>query len=397
MERPLRVAHLVSHPIQYFAPLYRELAQRPEIDLTVYYYSDASVRGYHDPEFGVTVQWDTPLLQGYRSVFARNAARTGIDAGVRGGIHTDVLRAVVSGGYDVVWAHGYAYPTSWLALAIGRLRGTPIAIREEQTLLHPRTLRKRLLKKLVLSPVFRGAWGLYIGEQNRRYLSAYGVKEDRLFPARYCVDNDYLRRAGTELAPRREEVRRRLGIDDDNPVILFVGKLIDKKQPLRLLDAYADIAHESGAWLVYVGDGALRAQMEETIAARGLERVRLAGFLNQSEMPAAFVASDVLVLPSALHETWGLVINDALNFGLPVIVSDKVGSAEDLVRPGWNGTVIPHADTAALADAMRQLVAKPELRRLYGERGRELVEAYSISACADGIVAAVQDAMEYHA
>ena len=385
---PVRVAHLVSHPIQYFAPLYRELATRREIELTVYFYSDASVRGYHDSEFGRDVQWDTPLLDGYRSRFAQNASRTGFEPGLGRRVHWDVVRSVLAGGYDLIWAHGYAYPTSWLAMVGARLRGIPVAIREEQTLIHGRSRRVRLLKQAALRPLFATAWGLYIGEQNRRYLRAYGIVERRLFPARYCVDNDLLQAAARSLRPQRNELRRSFGIDDDAPVFLFVGKLIEKKQPLRLLDAYAKIARDSGSWLLYVGDGPLRTNLERSIDERGLAKVRMAGFLNQSAVPGAFVAADAFVLPSAFHETWGLVINDALNFGLPVVVSDKVGSAEDLVRPEWNGLVVVHDDTDALAHSLARLAKDTRLRDTFGRRGRELVKAYSIEACADGIVAA---------
>lgn len=383
-ERAVRIAHLVSHPIQYFAPLYRELARRPQIDLTVYFYSDASVRGYHDREFGRTVRWDVPLLDGYHSEFAAAAPSTGIEPGLRGGIHWDVVRSVVSGRYDVVWAHGYAYPTTWLTLMSARARRKQVAIREEQTLLHPRPAAIRLLKELALHPLFSAAWGFYIGEANRRYLRRYGVPERRLVPARYCVDNDALQNAAQDLAPHRSALRRDLGIGDDRPVILFVGKLIEKKQPLRLLDAYAPL--EEDAWLVFVGDGPLRTELERQIAERGLERVRLTGFLNQTEIPRAYVAADVFTLPSAFDETWGLVVNDALNFSLPVVVTDKVGCAEDLVRHESNGFVVRHDDTTSLQRALAALVRDPELRRRFGARGRELVETYSVAACADGIV-----------
>jgi glycosyltransferase involved in cell wall biosynthesis len=167
-------------------------------------------------------------------------------------------------------------------------------------------------------------------------------------------------------------------------VILFAAKLISKKAPLVLLEAFRRLRERQDCALLVVGEGELRPQAE---VAAGAD-VHLAGFLNQSELPEAYVAADVFCLPSVHHETWGLVVNEALNFGLPVIVSDKVGCAADLVRPGWNGLVVPAGEPGPLADALEQLVVDEELRRTFGERGCELVGEYSIEACADGIVAA---------
>src|SRR6266536_1583049 len=133
---PVCLAHLVSHPIHYQAPLYRELASRPEVDLTVYFYSDASVRGYHDLEYGREVRWDTPLLEGYRSRFLPSAARTGIQAPYGAAPNLDVLREVLSDGYDTIWIHGYAHVNAWLAAAGAPFRRVRVLIREEQTLLH---------------------------------------------------------------------------------------------------------------------------------------------------------------------------------------------------------------------------------------------------------------------
>jgi glycosyltransferase involved in cell wall biosynthesis len=380
----VRLAHLVSHPIQYQAPLYREVSSRPGIDLTVYFYSDASVRGYRDREFGRDVRLDTSLLDGYRSRFLASAARTGIQGTYGAAPNWDVLREVLTDGYDVLWIHGYAHLNAWLAAAAGPLRGCRILIREEQTLLHDRPWHKALLKEAALRALFSYVYGLYIGEQNRRYFLRYGMEEERLFPARYCVDNAYFRRRADELAPARDELRARFGIDSDMPVILSAGKLIPKKAPLVLLEAFRRVRERRSCALLFVGDGELRPEIE---AAAGPD-VHLAGFLDQSELPAAYVAADVFCLPSVFHETWGIVVNEALNFGLPVVVSDKVGSAADLVRSGWNGLVVPAGEPEPLADALDKLVADDDLRRTFGQRGRELVSEYSVEACADGIIAA---------
>jgi glycosyltransferase involved in cell wall biosynthesis len=105
-------------------------------------------------------------------------------------------------------------------------------------------------------------------------------------------------------------------------------------------------------------------------------------------LPDAYAAADLFVLPSKLHETWGLVVSEAMNFGLPVVVSDKVGCAADLVHPGRNGVIVPHDDAGALAHAIGTLLADPSLRQFFGAESRRIIDAYTIAAAADGIVAA---------
>lgn len=383
-----RVAHLVSHPIQYYAPLYQELARRPEIDLTVYFYSDASLGRFYNDEFGQEIQWDTPLLGGYESRFCSSARKKGVQAGFFQRPNCDIIRETAFGKYDVIWIQGYAHRTTWLAAVAASICGTKLLIREEQTLLNGRPWYKRVLKAVMLRPLFRSVCGLYIGENNRRYFEHYGMPVSRLFPARYCVDNDFFRRKAEELAPNRGEIRVGFGITDDAPVILFSGKFIEKKQPLLLIEAFAKVFKQTPCWLLMVGDGPLRQPMEDLIRRSKISNVILPGFLNQTELPRAYTAADIFVLPSKYMETWGLVVNEVMNFSLPVVVTDKVGCAADLVREGWNGFIVDHESVDALAMAMAELVKDRDMRQSLGRRSYDMVSNYSIKACADDIVAA---------
>ncbi|HVS84892.1 MAG TPA: glycosyltransferase family 4 protein [Gaiellaceae bacterium] len=381
-----RLAHVVSHPIAYFVPLYRELAHRSELELTVFYCSDATLEAHYDPNFERELEWDTPLLGGYEAVFLPSSRGKPVDAARSP--NWDVVRETTSGRYDAVWVHAYGRATTWAVAAAGRLRGVPVLLREEATLLRRRGPLRRSLKELPLRLLFRTIWGgLYIGEENKRYLRRYGVPERRLFPVRYCVDNAYFRTAAESLRPRREEVRASFGIDDDAPVVLFCGNLASHKRPLELLEAFARVRQGTKCWLLLVGDGPLREALEHTVAADEIPGVILAGFRNFSEMTDAYAAADVFVLPSQ-RDTWGLVVNEAMNFGLPLVVSDRVGSGTDLVRTGVNGYVVRDDDVSGLSDALDALVRDAELRSRYGAASREIVAEYSVEAAADGIVAA---------
>ncbi len=387
MNRPIRIAHLVSHPIQYFAPLYRELASRPGIDLTVYFYSDVSVRAFHDAGFGRAVEWDTPLLDGYRYRMMPSAHGAPASDGMMWRPNLDIVREIATRGYDVVWAHGYMHATTWLAALAARARGATVLIRDEQTLLHKRLWPRSAAKAIALRALVGMSSGLYIGEQNRRHFLRYGMPSERLFSAPYCVDNAFFQERARELAPRRREVRESFGITGDAPVVLFTGKLVEKKQPLALIEAFSCVRAATPCWLLIAGDGPLRPAAEELVRRKGIPDVLFAGFLNQSELPRAYTAADVFVLPSRLHETWGLVVNEAMNFGLPVVVTDKVGCAADLVQPGENGFVVRDS-SRELAQAIRTLVMDPALRWRFGSRSLSLIERYSVEACADGIISA---------
>ena len=329
-----------------------------------------------------------PLLQGYRWKVLPSAVQASPPKGFLSRPNWDIVRHVMTGRYEVVWAHGYSHPTTWLAAAMSTVRGVPLLLREEQTLLRERSLLRRAAKRLLLGALFRRAHGLYIGEENRRYFRHYGVPPARLFPTPYCVDNSYFEERAAILALDRPRLRLNFGITDDAPVVLFCGKFNEQKQPLLLLEAFERVRARNACWLLLVGDGALRPAAEEIVAQRGIPDVRFAGFLNQTEIATAYAASDFFVLPSTAKETWGLVVNEAMCFGLPCIVSDKVGCAPDLVRQGENGFVFPSQSVEHLASAVERLVKDGELRNNLGVRSRAIVRGYTIESCADGIVAA---------
>jgi glycosyltransferase involved in cell wall biosynthesis len=386
---PFRLAYLVSHPIQYQVPLLRRLAAHPDVDLTVYYMDDAGARQYRDPEFGVTVQWDLPLLDGYAwRVLPNRSPIPGADHFLRY-LQPSVVRALRRGRYDAVIVHGYAHATEWLAFLGTSLSGTPLLLRGESTHLGKRRWA-RAVKRLVLGPALRRMAGvLAIGSLNRAFYRAYGVPESRIFSVPYAVDNERFMAEADRLAPERQALRRQLGWPDDLPVVLYSGKLIPKKRPLDLVDACARLGVDRPIVLVFMGDGPLRGEVEAAARRRSLAHVVVTGFINQSEVPRYYAAADVLALPSG-YEPWGLALNEGMCFGLPVVASDAVGAAPDLVRDGENGFVYPAGDTQALAEALGRVLASLERRLQMGVRSREIVSGYSYEADVRGILEALE-------
>lgn len=394
-ERRLRLAALISHPIQYFAPLYRLLAARPDVDLTVYFCSRQGAERFVDPGFGQRVAWDIPLLDGYRHHVLPNARG---DRGVRGFwslTNPTIVSELRRGAFDAVWLHGYAYATNWLASLAASAFRIPVLMRGESNLLGARSPLRRATKSAVLRGLFHlAAACLYIGSRNREYYLHYGVPPERLFFAPYSVDNAFFRRQADGLAPRRAELKARFGIPADLPVILFSGKMVPKKQPLRLLAAYARARRRAPCALLVAGSGPLEKRFREQIAADAIPDVHLAGFLNQGQISQAYAVADVLALPSTWEagdgETWGLAVNEAMNFGLPVVITDQVGCAGDLVQDGQNGFVVPHDSTEALASALSILAGNAALRRTFGARSLATIGSWGLEATADGVVAAAR-------
>ncbi len=207
----------------------------------------------------------------------------------------------------------------------------------------------------------------------------------------YAVDNGFFQTAVARAAPERAILRARLGLVPDRPVILFAAKLIERKRPLDLLEAYATVGREPAArapYLLFAGDGALKAQLEAGIARRGLTDARLLGFQSQAQLAALYDLADVLVLPSE-RESWGLVINEAMNAGCAIIANDRVGAAADLVRGGDNGFVYPCGDVAALAVSLRAVLRDPARAAAMGARSRALIGRWSFTEDLAGLRAAL--------
>lgn len=392
MPRPIRLAYLVSHPIQYQAPLLRFLARQPELRLKVFFMSDFSTRRYQDPGFGVPVQWDVPLLEGYDSEFLPSAWQAGA---VGWSLPAYGLRKRLTRAFDALWVHGYAHVATLRAIFHARRAGLKVLLRGESTLdSHERGPVRRAIKTALLPRLFASVDAfLAIGRANREYYRHYGVSDSRIFDMPYAVDNEFFRARAAAAAAQREALRRELNLAPDRPVILYAAKFQPRKRPGDLWEAYrqlsADGTREPTPYLLFVGDGELRPALEAAVKATGWSSVRFLGFRNQTEMPALYDLCDVFVLPSQ-HEPWGLALNEVMNAGRPVIGTQEVGAAADLVTQGQTGFTYAVGDIAALAGHLRSLTADRERARAIGEAARQRVERYSFEADWRGLRAALE-------
>jgi glycosyltransferase involved in cell wall biosynthesis len=386
MSTPMRVAMVTTHPIQYQVPWLQRLSAREGIELTVFFamVPDAAEQGR---EFGVAFAWDLPLLEGYRYQVLENRARNPSATEFAGCDTPGVGRELRKGGFDAVIVNGWGSKTSLQALLACRMAGIPCIVRGEANGLRPRAAWKRLGHRSLLRQYARY---LCIGSNNRAYYESLGVPPSRIYLTPYCVDNQRFR-DGAEQHLRlegKEALRLRFGLQPELPTFLFSGKFVDKKRPMDVVEALRLVEQRGGrAQVLMVGDGPLRGELES--AAQGLP-VRFTGFLNQSEITAAYAASDCLLLPSTHGETWGLVVNEAMACGLTAIVSDQVGSAVDLVTPGLTGERFPCGDVNAFAGCIEELSRDPARLAAMGKSARERVNGgYTFDHVVEGVVAAL--------
>lgn len=384
---PVRLAVLMTHPVHYSSALLRRIAQEPDIELTVFFGSDMTVRAHRDPGFATHVEWDVPLLDGFRHellpAWGRHRGPSFWWPFVRG-----LGRRLKAGRFDCLLVHGYNRPAHWLAMARARALGVRVLIRDESTAI---SRPRGALKRALLPPYFAllGAMAdrfLAVGTLNAAHYRRHGVPEGRILPVPWAVDNAFFQ---AEDGSGRAALRRELGIPPDAPVILFAARLQRRKFPDLVLEAFRRLSPAAAArrpHLVFAGEGETARDLRA--AAAGLEAVRFAGFQGQRAMRRLYDLCEVFVLPS-VHEPWGLVVNEAMNLARPVVVSDQVGSGHDLVRHGESGFVFPAGDVDALAAALSEILADPERARRMGLRGREIIDGWDFEADVRGLRAAL--------
>lgn len=332
-----------SHPIQYNAPWFRSLSDR--VDLRVLYAHRQEPKQQGRAGYGVAFDWDIDLLSGYASSFLRNrSVRPGVDH-FAGCDTPDVNEHL--GSPDAVIVLGWHLKTYWQAARAARARGIPVAVRSDSQLNTPRPWWLRVVKRIAY-PRRLAAFDRYlpVGVRSLDYLIAYGAPRHKCQVCPHTVDVERFR-ASAESHGR--SIRESFGLAPDVRIAAFAGRMVEWKRPKDLIDAISRCT--GSTWVcLFIGAGPEREELEAVASARGVQAI-FVGFRNQGEMPAVLAASDVLVIPSDGNETWGLVANEALASGSPVVVSDQAGCAADL--GSCEGVqVYPCGDTAALANCL---------------------------------------------
>jgi glycosyltransferase involved in cell wall biosynthesis len=388
--KPLRLAMVVSHPIQYFAPLYQRLAQRKDIALKVFFTWHAGEKPVTDSGFGIPVAWDIPVTQGYDYELVANTARQPGTQHFFGLRNPDLVRLVMAWRPDVVHVTGWAWQSHLLALYKLHRLGIPTLFRGDSHLLDGNTRGLRWwLKRTALTQIF--SWPrsfLVVGTANRAYYEAFGVGADRLIDCPHAIDVERFAEPDATFAAEAAEWRRDLGIAEDCFVLVYAGKFEPKKQPLQLMQAVAT-SEDRDILLVMVGGGVLEQQVGE-FAARHPKRFVILPFQNQSRMPVVYRLGELFALTSAHGETWGLAVNEAMASGRGVLVSDRVGCARDLVDTSC-GRIVAWNDPRALRYAIAELAENRQAVRAMGQAAARRAKAFDLGRTEETVVQAARE------
>ncbi len=354
----MRLAFIVSHPIQYYVPIYRDLAARGGVEVKVFYtWRDAQVA--RDQKFQREFAWDIPLTDGYDFEVVPNTAA---DPGThhRGGLRNpELLRRVLDWLPDAVHLTGYNYHSHTRAMrAFGRA-GVPVIFRGDSHLLDGRGPWWRWqIKRQVLRRVYRWPRAFaYVGQANRDYYRAFGVPEEKLFHVPHTIEVERFAEPDDAHEAAARAWRQELGIPEGRKVFLYAAKFESRKRPMELLEAFLG-ANLGGAMLLFAGSGELESALKaRALAGAGDKQVVFLPFQNQSTMPVVYRLGDCLVLPSGYAETWGLAVNEAQACGRPALVSDHVGCAKDIIKAGTHGLTFRTDDWEDFAVRARQMMA----------------------------------------
>ena len=383
-----RLAIIVSHPIQYYAPLYQRLALRNDLAIKVFFTWHAGQAAVEDHGFKTEIAWDIPLTEGYKFELVRNTSSAAGTDHFFGLKNPSLVERVINWRPDVVHITGWAWFSHLMALRAFSTKGVPILFRGDSHLLDAGQSGPHWwVKRAVLRRVFSWPTGFLVtGSANRAYYEAFDVAPERLFHCPHSIDVG--RFAKTTNLVEQEAVRLRecLGINRDQCVLLYAGKFERKKQPLKLMHAVQALRNPK-AVLVMVGSGELEADVR-ALAIADPGRFRVLPFQNQSRMPVVYRLGDLFVLPSSFGETWGLAVNEALACGRPVLVSDRVGCATDVVSAscGWVfSSSDPSALTSALSEALNDRTKLFEM----GRRATKQAWSFDIKCTEDALIASV--------
>lgn len=362
---PVRLAVLITHPVQYFRPVFAALAQEPGIELLVVFGCDHGSRATLDPDFGVRFAWDSGPTEGFAHRFVSHRPLSDLSRWWRAlPLARRAVREIRAFQADLVLVFAYSPAFITLVTLLSRTQGIPLLLRADGTdRAFPRSPLKSAFKDGVLRLWYSQFRHVFpIGSDSDAHFARLGVGEERRHMVRYAVDVAFFAEQVRHWLPQRAALRRQMGIPASGLVLLWSAKMTEVKNPALLVEALRLLSSSvrDRLWLVAMGDGPLRGWFEVETSRLLPGRTHFLGFRNQGELGRGYAAADVLVFPSRQGETWGLVVNEALQFGLAVIASDHAGCVSDLLGEGQpvprGSAVFPSGDAGELAAAISAFV-----------------------------------------
>lgn len=384
-----KLAIFAGNPVQYHAPIYRLLHADDEIDLTVLYGSDIGAKEFYSKEFECVIKWDISLTDGYEYKYFKNLAgeqRKGFFSRINPGMFFHVLL----GGYDAVLIHGYDTFSAWLVFIASKLSFTKVIWRGEAAIRpsNRKSPLKQFVKSYILPLYFKMCNAvMYSCTGNLEYLKQFKINPAKIFRIPCAANNDFFQAERAKHMPKRDEMRQEIGINKDDMAIMFTARFVQRKRPLDLLEAIAKIPHDNIV-VIFAGGGGLEKEMKEFAANNNIRTV-FTGFIGQTELARYLTLADMFAIVSD-YDASPKSMNEALNFYLPILTTDKVGTAFDLVKNGENGFIVESRDIDAMAEKINYINSDKERARVMGEKSFELTKEWNFQKDVEGIKQALR-------
>jgi len=377
----VKLAIVTTHPIQYNDPWFKMLAAK--VQLKVFYTWEQSSTGLKfDPGFKRVIKWDIPLLEGYDYTFVKNIS---VDPGThhfKGIINPTLIQEIEQWHPDAILVFGWSFHSHIRCLRHFHKK-IPVLFRGDSTLLQEKRGIKKILRRIFLMWVYRNVdYALYVGSNNKDYFLAHGLSNDQLVFAPHAIDNSRFSRE-PENIEKAKSWRKQLGIQEDDFVVLYAGKLESSKNPHFIIELGKLISEKNIKFLI-VGNGEQESSIKEKV--KGDERFVFLDFQNQLQMPIVYNMGNVFILTAFGPETWGLAVNEAMACRLPVIVSNKIGCAVDLVPNKKNGIIINPSDTQSCSELILKLSRDKKAAKEMGESSWQIIQEFSFENIVDSIV-----------
>lgn len=363
------LAIITTHPIQYQVPLWQKLAENKKIEFEVWYLTDFGLSESYDLQFGKSFAWDLPSLEGYNYRFLKVNKGAAPNLGFKGiRLEQSLKRLFLENNITHIYINGWQVQAYWQVLWQAHRSKIKVIFKGESNDLKPEKWWFWPIKKQLLNLFFSKIdYFLYIGSANKRLYKKYGINDGKLFEGFYCVDNQRFLESSQQFKLQKKTLRTLWGVPENSFCFLFAGKFIDKKRPLDIIKA-AQQLNNKNLFLLFVGSGELYNEIINNCNVvfnngkivspinKNEVNASIVGFLNQTEIPKAYAVSDCLILPSNFNETWGLVVNEAMACGIPAIVSNQCGSAEDLALPINENLVFECGKVQSIAASMDYII-----------------------------------------
>lgn len=385
-----KMAIFLTHPIQYLVPLFKTLDNKNFL-FKVFYYNKFGVKKFYDNEFEHHIKWDIPLLSNYKYAFLKNFSPKPSTL-FFGSVNLGIFFIIFSKKYSHSLIFGWNSLSNILVYLFSLIGRKKIVLLAETPIEHELIKRKKklyLIRYYFLRFFFMGvSQFLYIGKSNYDFYRYYGISSNKLTYTPYSVDNErHINEFNINQNINRDKLLK--NPQNNSITILFVGKLIKKKRPFDLLKAYHNIKlkyYGKKVSLIYVGNGNELLDLKNYCNKNKLEDVNFIGFVNQNELKKYYLLADLFVLPSGINETWGLVVNEAMCYNLPIITSNLVGCSRDLVHDNINGYVFKFGNINNLEDCIEKLIVDNKKLIQFGKNSKKIILNYSFEIFANNLI-----------